>query len=66
MAEKTMKELIDGTDKRKIHLIVSDAPQAKEVLCRINLQEQISILSDIELELQGESPTFDMRSYLTP
>ena len=60
MAEKTMKELIDGADKRKIHLIVSDAPQAKEVLCRINLQEQISILSDIELELQGESPTFDI------
>ena len=60
MAEKTMQELIDGADKRKIHLIVSDAPQAKEVLCRINLQEQISILSDIELELQGESPTFDI------
>ena len=60
MAEKTMQELIDGAEKRKIHLIVSDASQAKEVLCRINLQEQISILSDIELELQGESPTFDI------
>ena len=60
IAEKTMQELIDGAEKRKIHLIVSDASQAKEVLCRINLQEQISILSDIELELQGESPTFDI------
>ena len=60
MAEKTMQELIDGAEKRKIHLIVSGASRAKEVLCRINLQEQISILSDIELELQGESPTFDI------
>ena len=60
MAEKTMQDLIDGAERRKIHLIVSDASQAKEVLCRINLQEQISILSDIELELQGESPTFDI------
>ena len=66
MAEKTMQELIDGAEKRKIHLIVSDASQAKEVLCRINLQEQISILSDIELELQGESPTLTLQSYLTP
>ena len=28
MAEKTMQELIDGTEKKKIHLIVSDASQA--------------------------------------
>ena len=60
MAEKTMQDLIDGAERRKIHLIVSDASQAKEVLCRINLQEQISILSNTELELQGESPAFDI------
>lgn len=60
IAEKSMKGLVSETEQNTVHLTVSDAHQAKEVLCKCKLKGVVSILSDVDLELQGGPSDFDI------
>lgn len=65
IAEKSMRELTSDMEKSKVHLTVSNAHKAKDILVQYDSQGDIRILSDTELELLGKSADFDIISVST-
>lgn len=53
--EKNMQDTAANLENSTVHLVLSDAIQAKEVLDKLAMFKKVSVLSDTELVLAGDS-----------